>query len=277
VPGLRRLLRGAIYVAQEILYGAFRTGSRRNRLVTAMAKAHLRRQVNDPVLRTRLTPAYTLGCKRLLVSSDYLPSFNRANVELVTETIEAVTRHGLRTADGIERAFDALVFATGFDVRNCLRPVDIVGRGGLALQQAWAEGPEAYRGVAAPGFPNMFFLYGPNTNLGHSSIVFMLECQFAYVRRCRKVADRLAEIEVKPEASRAYNADLQARLGRMVWATGCGNWYGQDGRITANWSGSTTAFWRQMRRVRWQDFSLRPARTEGGRSPPSQASHRTMR
>ena len=256
LPGYRRLTRAAVYAYQEGLFGAFRTGSRRNDWFTKLARWHLARQVPDPALRAKLTPDYTLGCKRLLLSDDYLPAFSRPNVELVTEAIDRFTPEGIRTRNGIERALDVVVFATGFDVRNCLAPVQVTGRGGLALREAWADGPHAYHGVASPGFPNMFFLYGPNTNLGHSSIVFMLECQFRYVARClaEMVARGAASFEVRDAACRSYNDALYARLDKTVWATGCGNWYGQDGKITANWSGSTTAFWRQMRRPRMEDF-----------------------
>ena len=256
LPALRRLMRHAIYTYQEALFGAFRTGSRRNRWMTKLANWHLARQVADPALRAKLTPDYPLGCKRLLVSDDYLPCFNRSNVELVDSEIDRFTPAGIRTRDGVEHNLDIVVFATGFDVRNCLAPVAITGRDGQSLQEAWSDGPHAYHGVATPGFPNMFLLYGPNTNLGHSSIIFMLECQFRYITQCLAhiAAADVAAMEVRPEANEAYNTGLHAKLSRTVWAAECGNWYGQGGKITANWSGSTTAFWAQMRRVRLQDF-----------------------
>ena len=256
VPALRRLMRHAIYTYQEALFGAFRMGSRRNRWLTALAKWHLSRQVADHALRAKLTPDYPLGCKRLLVSDDYLPCFNQANVELVDTEIDDFTPAGIRTRDGAQRTFDCVVFATGFDVRNCLAPVAINGRQGRCLQDAWAAGPHAYHGVATPGFPNMFLLYGPNTNLGHSSIIFMLECQFRYITQCLAhiAATDGSAMEVRPEASESYNTGLQSKLRQTVWAADCGSWYGQDGKITANWSGSTTAFWAQMRRVRLRDF-----------------------
>ncbi len=258
LPIARRALRSFIYSYQESLFGAFRTGSRRNRWVTGMARKHLAAQVADPDLRARLTPGYTLGCKRLLVSDDYLPSFSRPNVELVTETIERFTPTGIRTLDGQERAFDTVVFATGFDVRNSLAPVKITGRDGTSLSDTWRDGPHAYLGVTVPAFPNMFLLYGPNTNLGHSSIIFMLECQFGYIRQCieKLAASDAGAMDVRQAVCDAYNAKLHASLAGTVWSTGCGNWYGQGGRITANWSGSTTQYWRQMRAPALSDFTL---------------------
>jgi cation diffusion facilitator CzcD-associated flavoprotein CzcO len=238
------------------MFQAMRSGSALNRLMRRVALWHLWRQVKDPALRARLTPDYEMGCKRVLLSDDYFPCFNNPAVELVTDPIERFEPGGVRTADGTSRPFDVVVFATGFDVRHCLRPVEIRGRGGLDLQEHWSRGPEAYRGVAVPGFPNLFLLYGPNTNLGHNSILFMFECQFAYVVRCldRMVARDLDALEISPEANARYNERLQKELAGMVWTTGCGNWYGEGGRITANWSGSTVRYWRETRRVDFGHF-----------------------
>jgi cation diffusion facilitator CzcD-associated flavoprotein CzcO len=257
LPFYRYLLRQYLYLYGELLFfGAFKTGSLRARLIRFLSLKHLRNQVADPVLREKLTPDYVLGCKRVLISDDYLPCFNLAHVELVTEGIDTITPGGIRTLDGVERDFDTLIFATGFDVRNCLRPVEIRGRGGSDLQTVWRDGPEAYRGVAVAGFPNMFLLYGPNTNLGHNSIIVMLEAQFGYILQCldRVVAGDLDTLEVSAEAQARYNERLQTRLGSMVWSTGCGSWYGQGGKITANWSGSTLEYRRDMRRVDFRDF-----------------------
>src|SRR5262249_31376712 len=153
------------------LFRALRTGSTFNRLMKQVSLWHLRRQVRDPVVRDRLTPRYVLGCKRVLLSDDYLPCFNLPRVELVTDHIDRFEPAGIRTADGVARSFDAVVFATGFDTRDTLRGIDIRGRGGEALAERWSPYPEAYRGIAVPGFPNLFLLYGPNTNLGHNSIL----------------------------------------------------------------------------------------------------------
>jgi cation diffusion facilitator CzcD-associated flavoprotein CzcO len=266
LPFYRLLTRGWIYSFQEALFGALRTGSTLNRLLKAVALWHLRRQVTDPRLQEQLTPRYELGCKRVLLSDDYLPCFNRPHVELVVEGIERFVPAGIRTVDGQERAFDVVVMATGFDVRSCLRPIEIRGRDGVDLQDRWSAAPEAYRGMTVAGFPNLFMLYGPNTNLGHNSILYMFECQFGYIVECleRIVTRNLRTLEVSPAAFAGYNRLVQRQLTRMVWGTGCGNWYGANGRISANWSGTTLRYWRETRRVDFHHFIEQPQPSGAG-------------
>jgi cation diffusion facilitator CzcD-associated flavoprotein CzcO len=256
IPGYRLALRAYLYLYGEFLFDAFRTGSWRNKLLKSVALKHLAAQVADPALRARLTPNFELGCKRVLFSDDFYPCFTKPNVALITDPIERFESAGIRTRDGALHPADVAVFATGFDVRNSLHHIAITGRAGLDLQQRWQTGPEGYRGIAVPGFPNMFMLYGPNTNLGHNSIIVMLEAQSRYIVQClqRIVTANLTTLEVREEANRRYNDALQAKLGAMVWSTGCGSWYESAGRITANWSGSTLDYRRQMRRVQFADF-----------------------
>ncbi len=257
LPFYRQALRLYLYLYGEFLYDAFRTGSWRNRLFKTAALKHLAAQVPDPVLRAKLTPAYELGCKRILFSDDYLPAFSRKHVSLVTDAIGQIEASGLRTADGALHEADVIVFATGFDVSNCLAPIHIQGAAGAELQSLWESGPYAYRGVAVPGFPNMFILYGPNTNLGHNSIIVMLEAQFGYIVQCLEhmMAQNVAAMEVSPAACRAWNEDMQRELGQMVWSTGCGSWYeSAGGRITANWWGSTLEYRRRMKAPVFGDF-----------------------
>jgi cation diffusion facilitator CzcD-associated flavoprotein CzcO len=257
LPWYRRLTRAAIYFFQESLFGALRTGLTLNAIIRRVALWHLHRQIPDAGLRARLTPHFELGCKRLLLSDDYFPCFNNKHVELVTEPIDRFDAEGIQTLDGRKRIFDLVVFATGFDVRNCLRPVEIRGRGGVDLQERWSSGPEAYRGMAVPGFPNLFLLYGPNTNLGHNSILFMLECQFAFIIQCLNhiVRRNVDALEVESEATVRYNRTLQRQLGQTVWTSGCGNWYGDSGHITANWSGSTLRYWIETRKMDTRHFA----------------------
>ncbi len=256
IPGYRLAMRLYIYLYGEFLFDAFRTGSWRNGLLKRAATRHLDTQVCDPALREKLRPAFELGCKRLLFSDDYYPCFNQPHVSLVTEPIGRFEANGIRTKDGALHEADVVVFATGFDTRNTLHKMAITGRDGLDLQARWRAGPEGYRGIGVPGFPNMFLLYGPNTNLGHNSIIVMLEAQARYIVKCltHVVDRRLSTLEVREEANRRYNETLQQALGRMVWSTGCGSWYVHDGKITTNWSGSTLAYRRLMKAVDFGDY-----------------------
>jgi cation diffusion facilitator CzcD-associated flavoprotein CzcO len=252
----RLALRLYIYLYGEFLFDAFRTGSWRNRMLKSAALKHIQAQLTDPALQEKMTPHYELGCKRVLFSDDFYPCFNQPNVALVTDGIERFEADGIRTRDGVLHPADVTVFATGFDVRSSLAPVEIRGRNGVDLQAVWQDGAFAYRGIAVPDFPNMLMLYGPNTNLGHNSIIVMLEAQARYiVQCCARIADRnLATFEVAAPATVRYNDWLQKELGKMVWSTGCGSWYETAGKVTANWSGSTLEYRRQMKQVEFGDF-----------------------
>ncbi len=254
VPGVRRALRTYLYWKHELLFRALKPRSFGNSLVKAMAGFHLYRQVRDPGLRARLTPDYPPGCKRLLVSDEYLKTFNLSHVELVTDRIGRIEADGIRSETGIKRPADVIVYATGFDASNCLTPITITGRVGLDLQRAWQDGPEAYLGMTVSGFPNLFLLYGPNTNLGHSSIILMLECQYRYIVSCldHVVAEGKAALDVAPAVQHRYNEALQKSLTGSIWAAGCTGWYTTGTKITANWPGSCYRYLRMTRKV---DFS----------------------
>jgi cation diffusion facilitator CzcD-associated flavoprotein CzcO len=244
-PWLMALHRAVIYAAHDSrAVGFTRLGWIVDIIGGIPARRQLRRQVPDPVLRERLTPRYPIGCKRILISNDWLPTFARPNVELVTDAIDAVTPAGVRVAGGREIALDAIVLATGFAASEFLAPMTILGRGGRSLNEAWSRGAQAWLGITVPGFPNFFMLYGPNTNLGHNSIVFMLESQVAHVMRClRKLrAASGATIEVETPPFDRYNARLRRRAQRTVFA-GCASWYmDASGRHTVNWPGFTTTY-----------------------------------
>ncbi len=244
-PVMMALHRAWLYLAHDVRAVGFTRARWLMSLVGALpARRHLRRQVPDPVLRERLAPRTPIGCKRILVSDDWLPTFARDNVELVTDAIDGVTPCGIRTAGGREIAADVLVLATGFAASEFLAPMEIRGRGGLRLNDAWRDGAKAWLGISVPAFPNFFMLYGPNTNLGHNSIVFMLECQVAHVMRCLRKAGAApgATIEVERAPFERYNAGLQRRAGQTVFA-GCTSWYvDADGRHTVNWPGFTTTY-----------------------------------
>jgi len=200
--------------------------------------------VTDPVVRERLTPTVPWGCQRPLFSNEYYPTFNRPDVELVTDPIVRITPTGVVTADGSEREVDTIVYATGYETTRYASSVPITGRGGQSLDDAWSEGAQAYLGITTSGFPNLFMLYGPNTNQG--SLIFMIECEVEYVLRMlqRMDTDGLAWVEVRPGTMAAYNEQLQRDLDEVtVWDAGCHQYYrGPNGRIVTQWPHSMYAY-----------------------------------
>jgi cation diffusion facilitator CzcD-associated flavoprotein CzcO len=221
------------------------------RAAERLARRHLQRSVPDPLLRARLTPGYRIGCKRILISNDYLPSLTQPNVDLVAAGLAEVRERSVVSADGTEHAVDTIIFGTGFHVTDIPVADRIVGRGGVTLKDRWAGGMKAYKGTAVAGFPNLFLLVGPNTGLGHSSQVFMIESQIAYVLDAVRHIERTGEVvEVGDEAETAWDAGVQRAMGRTVWTTGgCASWYlDERGRNTTLWPGSTWRFRRHTAR-----------------------------
>jgi cation diffusion facilitator CzcD-associated flavoprotein CzcO len=254
VPGLRGLARAVVYAIHELRAPGFTRRPGILKSLEPLALRHLHRHVKDPALRAALTPNYRMGCKRILIASDFYPALQRRNAQLVTSPIERVVPDGVVTADGKHHPLDMLVLATGFQAAEAMAPFPIRGRNGLELNNVWRHGARAYLGTTVPGFPNLFLIVGPNTGLGHNSMVFMIESQVRYVMDARARMDgaRLAAVDTKPEVADAFNADLQRRMKRTVWSTGGStSWYQtRDGLITTLWPGSTLAFWRRTRRFR---------------------------
>ena len=219
---------------------------------------HLRSQVTDPVLLTKLTPDYPAGCKRVLFSDTYLPALAQPNVDVITESVSEITPDGVRTADGVEHPADVIIYGTGFAAKDFLAPITICGVDGRDLQQMWAEGARAYLGMALPGFPNMFLMYGPNTNLGAGSIIYMLEAQARYIRQAVERIARAgpAYLEVRPEVEARYDDEVQARASRSVWSM-CTSWYrNANGRVVTNWPGLVSEYYRRTKRLDDTDFQL---------------------
>jgi cation diffusion facilitator CzcD-associated flavoprotein CzcO len=234
-------------------------GSRTGRAIAKVCRWHLERSVSDPVLREKLTPDYPLGCKRILFSNDFYPTVVRDDVTLETGAITRVLPAGVQTADGTVHEADVIVWGTGFDAQDFLDSIDITGVGGRKLATHWADGAHAYLGMHVPGFPNLLVSYGPNTNLGGGSIIYMLEAQ---ARHMRQVLDRLragrwSTVEVTEAAEREFDERTQKRLGLSVWGQ-CDSWYRHpSGRITSNWPGSTKPFERATRHLDPAHFSWR--------------------
>ena len=243
-------------------------------LVERSARKHLEEQVLDPELRRKLLPDYDVGCKRVLISDDFYPALTRDNVEVVTTPIARVTRDGIVTGAGRHVDVDTLIFATGFDTLHFLAPVDVQGRGGARLADAWRDGAEAYLGTVVSGFPNFFVLYGPNTNLGHNSIIFMIECQVDWIMRCLEELDTRGRswLDVRREAMVESNRALGDRLRGTVWMTGCESWYKTaSGKVTNNWPGFAFRFWLATRKPRFDDFAWGAGREGTGSTGTSRS------
>jgi cation diffusion facilitator CzcD-associated flavoprotein CzcO len=254
-PVLQRLDRKAILAFME--FGA--VGMTSHRWLLAPFRAAARRQIKsaikDPELRRKVTPSDEVGCKRLMLTDDWYPTLTKDNVELVTERIAEVTPTGIRTQDGIERAADVLVWATGFKTHGFVAPMEIVGVGDHTLANEWAQVPRAYLGLSMPGFPNMFMLYGPNTNGGTGSVVYTIEAGMGHVIAALRELDRAdaRRIEFRRLPAARFDEELRAALGGTVWHTGCTNCYvDEDGNDPTQWP------WR------WNTYRRRTAQLEPG-------------
>jgi cation diffusion facilitator CzcD-associated flavoprotein CzcO/acetyl esterase/lipase len=262
--GRRLRLPGSRIAGRAFWTAFFETGAlgltsvRAAALPFRLASVALRRsQVPDPALRARLTPDHPIGCKRILISSDYYPTLSRPHVELVTAPIAEVTATGVRTADGDEYPADVIILGTGFATTDFLAPMKVFGAGGRELSEQWRDGASAHLGMAVPGFPNLFLLYGPNTNLGSGSIVRMLECQIGYVRQAVELLrSGVRTLVVRPGVAARFDAEIQQRLARSVW-TGCRSWYRTaSGRIVNNWPGTMREYSRRTRRLDATEYEL---------------------
>ncbi|MEU7478203.1 NAD(P)/FAD-dependent oxidoreductase [Lentzea sp. NPDC042327] len=257
-PLAARAARGGVWLAGEALTGLLHSGRFSRGLVAGLAAAHLRVRVRDRALRERLRPTTPVGCKRVLFSNDWYPALTAANVDVVTEPIAEVTARGVRTADGREHAADVLIWGTGFTVADFALPMRVTGRRGRELAGVWGGRPRAHLGLSVPGFPSFFLVYGPNTNLGGSSVITMIEAQCRYVvAAVRHLAHTgTAALEVRPGVADAFDAEMRARLTGGLWS-GCGSWYrAGDGSVTTNWPGSTREYLRRTAELRLGDHVL---------------------
>jgi len=263
LPALQKLSRAGIYAIRESLAFGITRDRRWLKATELNARLHLRRQVPDPKLRARLTPDYEIFCKRIILSSRWYPAIQAPNVDLVGSGIAEVREHSVVDGDGVEREIDTLIYATGFKPAELPIAERIRGSDGSSLAEVWHGSPQAYLGTTVAGFPNLLFFYGPNTNLGHSSIVYVLESQFAYALDALHTMRQLgaAEFEVRPEVQEVYNEELQERLADSVWNTGgCGSWYfDRNGRNSIQWPGFTFEYRRRTRRFDAESYRLASA------------------
>ncbi|MCD4526734.1 NAD(P)/FAD-dependent oxidoreductase [Nocardioides sp. cx-173] len=251
VPGLRRLYRTALYWSHEAYVPAFTLQPKIAAPARALALKNIEKGISDPALRDKVTPRFAFGCKRVLRSNTYYPALAADNTEVVTERIAKVTGDAVVTEDGTEREIDVLVVATGFHTTDLPIAEHITGRSGRTLADTWRRtGMAAYKGTTVPGFPNLFMLVGPNTGQGHTSMIFIIESQVAYLRDALRTVRRrgLDAVEPTQEATDRWNRSLQRRMRHTVWTTGgCDSWYLDDhGRNTVLWPRTTADFRRRL-------------------------------
>jgi cation diffusion facilitator CzcD-associated flavoprotein CzcO len=262
MPLTARAFRDSIYWMLEARALGFAVHPRLMAPLEQLARRHIKSQIPDPGLRARVTPEYTIGCKRILLSSSYYPALQRANVDLITAGITGITETAIRTDDGTAHKADVIIYATGFKVVDAVTGMNVTGRDGRKLEDAWRGGIEAYHGVTVAGFPNFFMLLGPNTGLGHSSVVFMIESQVQHIMSCLRMLarDKADAIEVTAAAQRRFNTGLHRRLRRAVWSEGgCDSWYlDADGVNRAIWPGFSFEYWARTRRARRTAYHVSP-------------------
>ncbi|MGK5499725.1 flavin-containing monooxygenase [Streptomyces sp. URMC 125] len=274
VPATGALRRRLLWLVRELQVGAFTRHPARMGLVEKLARHHLHKAVEDPELRAKLTPDYRIGCKRILLSNTYYPALVRPNVDVVASGLAEVRGSTLVASDGTEAEADAIVFGTGFHVTDMPIAQRIRGVGGITLAESWKDGMEALRGSTAAGFPNFMTIIGPNTGLGNSSMILIIEAQLTYLVDYLRQLGALtaagagrAALDARPEAVRSWNDRIQRRMERTVWTTGgCDSWYlDARGRNTTVWPGTTGEFRRVTRRVDLAEYEVlrAPARTAG--------------
>jgi cation diffusion facilitator CzcD-associated flavoprotein CzcO len=260
LPFLQKAVRAGVYWGREAFLLGFIKDRRFMAGAEKIATMHLRKQIKDPELRRSLTPQFRLGCKRILLSNEWYPALARPNVEVVTDAITEIRGRTIVLADGSEREVDTIILATGFHVTDPPTAQLVRGRDGRTLAEAAAEGIQAYRGATMAGLPNLFKIIGPNTGLGHNSMIYMIESQLRYVIDALRVMDErdIATFEVRPEAITAYNAKIQAKMPGTVWMSGCASWYlDKHGNNTTIWPDFTFRFRHHTRRFDEGAYALR--------------------
>jgi cation diffusion facilitator CzcD-associated flavoprotein CzcO len=258
LPLIQKAERAGWWTASEILSIAFLYSKPLSRMVEALSRWHMKRQLRGSELFGKVWPDYALGCKRILFSNNYLPSLQQPNVDVESGRIEEITAAGVRTSDGVVHEVDVIIYGTGFTASDFLAPMKIVGQGRRDLRGQWANGARAYLGVSAPHFPNLFLMYGPNTNVGAGSIVYMLESQAKYIRQAIEELRSGHAVVVRADVESRYDAQTQSLLVNGVWSK-CASWYrAADGRVSTNWPGTPSQYRRRTRRYDPRKYLLLP-------------------
>lgn len=262
LPALRRLDRASVYAFQEFGAAAMTSKPWLLPILRAIAKRQIDSAIDDPELRRKVTPSDEVGCKRIMLTDEWYPTLAQPNVELITERIETLTPSGIRDASASERPADAIVLATGFASHDFVAPMEIAGREGRTLDEEWAQVARAYLGLSVPGFPNLFLLYGPNTNGGTGSVVNTLECGIGHVLAALKEMERARaeRIEVRREAAEHFDRELRAALAKTVWHSGCSNWYvDENGNDPSNWPWLWSTYRRRTGQLEPEAYELSTA------------------
>ena len=264
LPVMRKADRLRVFLYGELLTSGFVLSPKLLAGPMRLWRRQLRAQIADPELRAKCVPDYVMGCKRVVFSSDWYPALARPNVELITDRIVRIVPDGVFTADGTARVADVIIYGTGFQATQFLAPMRVSGLDGRRLEEAWRDGAQAYLGISVSGFPNFFMLYGPNTNLGGNSIIYMLESQVGYVLGALQAleAERLAWLDVRPEVQDAFNAWAETASRTSVWESGCHSWYTTaSGRNTNNWPDYTFRYRYRVRRFDLAAYRVMPSRS----------------
>lgn len=245
------LMAGALFLLMNKGYSILRN------FFQWQSKKYISRRIKDPKLREALIPNFPLGAKRVLFSDEYYYALNQENVEVVTNPIHEFFESGIQTKDERKHELDVLIYSTGFKTQPFLMGLNVVGKNGISIKEFWKNGPINYLGITVSNFPNLFLMYGPNTNLGHNSIILMIEAQANYITQCLESIEKKTKssLEVKNKVMENYHHDIQARLKKMVWTTVEKSWYiSKNGNLPNNWPGRTWEYMRKTKKVKLEDF-----------------------
>ena len=256
IPAIAKLYRKGLWSQGEyIIWPIIKGAKTRSRIARWASQFEMKKYIKNPDLRAKLTPDYPIGAKRILFSDSYYPAIGQDNVTLETDGIREIQKDGILTTTGTQHLHDVIVYATGFYTNPFLKEIEVKGVDGAELREHWKEGAYAYLGVTTSGFPNMFMLYGPNTNTGHTSIVYKLEAQFEHILKLiAKTGAGVVEVNSEPEA--AYNAEAQEKLSKLAWAKIDASWYKDGARVTNNWHGGSTEFKRRLENPIFEHFTF---------------------